>query len=207
MVHNPFPFLTELEKEFKEIRLEEFYPVSIWFSYGSNLFAPDFEMKMREHGSSLSLLRPRTAFLRGWRRSLNNKSATRGISYSIAETPANLESKVPGLLHDIPITDLSAFLQYEGVLNRDYELIQDSGRRYNIRRASARLSRMHRTVACYILEGNCPVSEELRVELMKKNAAKIESYVRTAIEGAIHFGVQISDLQSDLREVERAGRG
>jgi hypothetical protein len=205
MVHEALPFLKSMATEFPDdIIIEEFSPISIWFSYGSNLSTPDFEHKMREHGSSLSLLRPRPGTLVGWRRRLDNKSKTRGLAYAIKKIPSEPNSKVVGIVHDIPIGDLSAFLQFEGVLDDNFELKDKAkGRTYDIRRVSIELRNLDTPIECYTLEGISSANDEERLQRITKRAKDLKAYVRTAMKGSIEFGIEISAFQEDISEIER----
>lgn len=128
-------YLSEIGKIFKGIKPNEFYPISTWFSYGSNLFKQDFERKMLDHGSYLSLIRARPSRREGWKGSLDNESTTRGLAYSTRKGARNIF--VDGILHDVPIADLPAFLQFEGVLDGSYQVKKYSGeRRYDIEKAT-----------------------------------------------------------------------
>ncbi len=153
-------------------------------------------------GSSLSLLRPRVGTLAGWKRSLDNKSKTRGLAYSIKKTPDERDSVV-GIVHDVPIGDLSAFLQFEGILNNNFELRRrDKGRTYDIRRVPIKLRELGTSVECYTSEGVSNANKEERLESMAERTKDLKSYIRTAMKGAIEFDIDISGFQADMREIE-----
>lgn len=205
MTLDSMSFLGAIAAEFKEAKIEEFSPISVWFSYGSNLFAPDFERKMKEHGSFLSLLQARPGRLRGWKRELNNKSKTRGLAYSIKENVEEKPSEVFGIVHDIPIADLSAFLQFEGILDRNSKLREiDKSRAYDVRRVSVELREPRTTVQCYTLEGISIANETERYQRIAERRKDLAVYVRTAMKGAVGFGIDISEFQKDLKEVVSA---
>jgi hypothetical protein len=157
---------------------------------------------MLENGSFLSLIRPRAARLQGWKRSLNNESSKRGLAYSISDRGA--DCSVEGVVHDIPIADLPAFLRFEGILDRNYELIRDEdGRRYDVRRTTVNLRDLPGAQECFVLVGRCLVLDEgQRKDRVKRNKAKLIEYVRTAMKGAIDFGLDASPFEEDLRWVE-----
>ena len=118
--------LQSLQEKFREekIRPEELNPSSTWFSYGSNLYAPDFEFKMSKFDSNLSLLCPLKSTLHGYERKLDNKSTTRGLAFALHEPKVTNGSKflVEGIIHNVPVADLPAFLRFEGVVNKSYKV-------------------------------------------------------------------------------------
>lgn len=184
------------------LKASEFTPISIWFSYGSNLFRQDFERKMLEYGSFLSLVRPRVAHLPIWNRGLNNESTNRGLAYSVSNGDAS-DVPVEGIVHDVPIGDLPAFLRFEGVLDRKYELKTDDERRYDIKKVSVALRDVEGEQDCFVLVGRCTVSDQAkRDELAKANKAKLTEYVITAMKGAMDFGIDTSPFERDLDWVE-----
>ena len=60
-------YLQDIAREF-DLNPDEFAPISTWFSYGSNLSRENFEDKMSDYGSNLTLVRARRSRLRGWTR-------------------------------------------------------------------------------------------------------------------------------------------
>jgi hypothetical protein len=159
---------------------------------------------MRSHGSSLSLLRSRPGTLVGWTRRLDNKSKGRGLAYGIKKTPHQSAAEVMGIVHDIPIADLSAFLQFEGILDQNFELKSKAkGRTYDIRRVPIKLRELPTSVECYALEGILTADEEERVRLIQERSKDLRVYVRTAMKGATDFGIDTSKFQDDMREISR----
>jgi len=114
------------------IEREELTPTSTWFSYGSNLSKLDFERKMKKNDSNLSLLCAVRSTLKGYERKLENRSKTRGLAYSINKTSFlttlfRLWQRpfVYGIVHDVPIDDLAAFLHFEGVIDRNFSKVRE----------------------------------------------------------------------------------
>jgi hypothetical protein len=193
-------FLRSFWEGYSKLKPEEFTPVSTWFSYGSNLFKHDFERKMLEHGSFLSLARARPAVLKGWTRCLENESITRGLAYSVKEESNSI---VEGIVHDVPIGDLPAFLCFEGILDGSYELINGDKRRYDVRQVTVDLRSLESTQDCLILVGRCPVSDEgKRNSRARAQKKKLVEYIRTSMKGAIDFEIGVKSFEDDLRWVE-----
>lgn len=195
-------YLLEIGSIFRGVKANGFYPISTWFSYGSNLFKQDFERKMTDHGSFLSLVRARPGRLEGWKRSLDNESTTRGLAYSIRQEARS--TFVDGILHDVPTADLPAFLQFEGVLDGNYHVKKDPGeRRYDIEKVTVRLLSSNDTQNCLTLVGHCPLTKEIdRKRQVRNHKDVLIKYIRTAIKGAIDFGIDIAPFQEDLRWVQ-----
>ncbi len=220
------PFLECLQREFKEenIRAEEVNPISTWFSYGSNLYRPDFESKIKEYGSNLSLLCALRSTLSGYERRLDNKSSRRGLAYALHELKQTNGSESPepveGIIHSVPVADLPAFLRFEGVLDESYRVIKadkEEGetekkpkrkRRYNIRRVPVIVySKEEPTVCfgyanCFTLLGRYTVPEQSIPCQIERNYEKLVCYVLTAMNGAICFGNDITPFLEDLCKIE-----
>lgn len=196
-------YLREITDRFAGIKLTDFDPVSTWFSYGSNLLKQDFERKMIDHGSYLSLMRARRGSLEGWKRSLDNRSTTRGLAYSIRK---GRRSFVDGIMHDVPVGDLPAYLRFEGVLDGNYHLKKDeAGRRYDIEAVKVRLLSGRETETCLTLVGRCTMSEESeRRKRASDHRDDLTRYIRTSIKGAVDFGIDITPFQKDLQWLEKS---
>jgi hypothetical protein len=199
-------YLHELEKEFSGIRANDLSPISTWFSYGSNMFRQDFEHKMITYGSYLSLVRARPARLRLWDRRLDNESTNRGLAYSVRRGTAH--SFVDGILHDVPIGDLPAFLRFEGILDNNYKVKgHEDERRYDIEQVNPKLLRTREEENCFVLVGHCPISDDAeRIDRARRYKDKLIEYVRTSIKGAIDFGIDTNPFQKDLNWVEGISR-
>src|SRR5271157_1699122 len=89
----------------------ELVPKSAWFSYGSSMNVND--LKSRVDG--LKLGNVRVAKLTGYERRLGNNSKKHGLAYTIRCRPY---SAVYGIVHDIPVDKLWAYLRKEGVANQ-----------------------------------------------------------------------------------------
>ena len=198
--HRESSYLESFWKGYNQLKFEDFAPISTWFSYGSNLFKQDFERKMQENGSPSSLARARVALLRGWKRKLDNESSTRGLAYSVREENGSV---VEGIVHDVPISDLPAFLRFEGILDANYELNAGDKRRYDVRQVIVDLRDAEGSQDCFVLIGRCPVSnKDERNDRARRNKRKLVEYIRTSMKGAIDFGIDTSTLEDDLRWVE-----
>jgi hypothetical protein len=137
-------------------------------------------------------------------RRLDNESRTRGLAYSISKGVKR--SFVNGIVHDVPIGDLAPFLQFEGILNKNYELKDDEGknkRRYEIKKVTVQLVNSNEKTECFTLVGRCTVfAESKKRELVETHADKLMDYVRTAIKGAIDFDINIAPFQRDLKWIK-----
>ena len=180
-------------------------PISNWFSYGSNLYGPDFESKMRKYGSSLSLLCPLKATLKGWKRRLNNISDTRGLAYSITNDPESIDpdSHVDGVLHVVPIADLPAFLRFEGVLDSHFELKKSKERRYDIQGVSPEVWESGNPENCFTLKGITKATETEIDDLIRTYYHNLKEYVQTAKRGAACFEINTSCFQEDLDRIKK----
>lgn len=126
------------------------------------------------------------------------------MAYSIRKGAKN--SSVEGIVHDVPIGDLAAFLRFEGVLDEDFQLKEDKGdnrRRYGIEKSTVQLCELDLAETCFVLIGSSQVSNESRREgLVRKHRDKLVEYVSTAMKGAVDFGIDTSPFHEDLRWVE-----
>lgn len=211
-----FPsLLKSLQVEFKKekIRPKDLNPWSTWFSYGSNLYSPDFESKMKKYGSNLSLLCPVRCTLDGkkYLRMLNNESSGRGLAYALHERPEATNGSeliirnVEGVIHNVPAADLPAFLRFEGILDKCYRLRSEE-RRYNVKRVSVEVHPKKGHVRCFTLLGCSPLPEQKIKEKIKgmkpSELRELVSYVRTAIKGAVCLGIDIEPFERDIARID-----
>jgi hypothetical protein len=144
----------------------------------------------------------------GYERKLDNRSKTRGLAYALHELPqSNTNSQpVEGIVHDVPIADLPAFLRFEGVLNRYYKA---ESSRYEISRAEPQIWK-HETkrevehVSCLVLLGLDRVAEEERPRKTREgnNGEEILRYIRTAMKAAIDFEIDTKPFRDDLADAQ-----
>ena len=129
---------------------------------------------------------------------MDNESATRGLAYSVREGEDS--DSVAGVLHDVPVSDLAAFLRFEGVLDKNFELIDDKyGRRYDVTRSKAVVLDTGREEWCNLLVGRCPVATVSdRINRAAAHREDLIRYVSTSIKGAQDFGIDSSEFQRDL---------
>jgi len=113
-------------------------------------------------------------------------------------------SFVDGIVHDVPVDELAAFLRFEGVLDKNYRLSEDEGenrRRYDIKRITVRLlTNAGETTNCFALVGRCEVANDSeRQNRIRQSKDKLVDYVCTAIKGEIDFEIDVDPFLEDLR--------
>jgi hypothetical protein len=147
------------------------------------------------------------ATLTGYERKLDNRSAKRGLAYSVRE---NVNCSVEGIIHDVPIADLPAFLSFEGIVNEHYSKVKQkdvgsgwTGRRYDIKRVNVAIRESTHEISCFTLMGCCPVpaGDIPSLVKLKDTSKKLISYVETAMKGAITFGIGLAPFQQDLETI------
>lgn len=180
-----------------------FDPISTWFSYGSNLHVADFAQKMEDVGgyhSKLTIQNPRVAALPGYQRKLGNKSTRRCLAYTV-ERREDSDSHVFGIVHEVPLGELLAFLTMEGVV-KEGRLRPDAGedqKRYGIIRIPVLCNGFH--FEAFVLKGRIPSSIESmpRDDAICKN--KLMSYVKIARSGANQFRIDPKPFDEDFTEI------
>ena len=187
------PFLPQLEDCF-QIASTNFLPFSRWFSYGSNLSPSDFRKKMAFYLSDLTLIRPQVALLRGYERSLSNKSNAHGLAYTVKPCDSTITT---GVVHQVPIGQLDPYLQMEGVV-KDGKLRTDRDRKYDLRTVTVTLHGSKEEEVLTLI-GRIPGTI---AEVSTDQYIKLQHYVETSLRGARHFGIDSSGFESD-RELVR----
>jgi hypothetical protein len=147
------------------------------FSYGSNMNEEDFKKEMKQRCYELCLEGTEKRTLFGYRRTLNNKSGSHGIAFSIHHYRSGY---VEGICHDIPIEALGAFLSKEGLFSW----------RPNYRLIKVKVEQEPKPVLS--LEGLKRTSIRKLDDNQRKKALK---YVRTTIIGAERWEVSVSYLK------------
>jgi hypothetical protein len=177
----------------------DFNSSSVWFSYGSNLSETDFKDRMKGYDYELGHLNPIRARLDGWRRELANASKKHGLGYTIVECPTSPALTVEGLLHEIPLKALPAFLRKEGILNQICHVKCDSTRSYDIQRITA----SEPSQEALTLIGRCRKAlDQVENEMLHK----LEKYVEDSICGANFYNLNCSDMISDLECVRERSK-
>jgi len=173
----------------------DFYPSSTWFSYGSNLSEIDFRNRMKDRGYELGHLNPIRAKLDGWRRELANASK-HGLAYTIVR---GTSSTVEGLLHEVPVEALPAFLRKEGVLDPGYRVRSDATRSYDI----IKIVTSEPNQEALTLFGRCPKPLD---QVTHNMLQQLKTYVEVSLEGAKSYQLNCSDMISDLGAISKSLR-
>jgi hypothetical protein len=147
-----------------------------FFSYGSNMNEGKFRKDTKKAGHEFGLKNVTVGVLHGFKRILGNKSKNHGCAFTICHSE---EDFVQGIIHDIPITGLEAFLKKEGVSLSEptYEL------------ALVTISNeKHPILTLKGLKPFRPENLDCREKLLAFH------YVSTSIEGAERWGVEHADM-------------
>ena len=95
------------------------------------------------------------------------------------------------------------FLRFEGVLDDSY-LLKMKERRYNIKKVTVNAE--NDQVNCFTLLGCAHVAEQKvpnLVKVMKRyEFEELLHYVRTAMKGAVSFGINLAPFEKDLSRIE-----
>ncbi|MCL5067284.1 MAG: hypothetical protein M1368_02885 [Thaumarchaeota archaeon] len=122
-----------------------------------------------------------------------------------------------GIIHDVPIADICAFLRFEGVLDESYQVMpkgdwQDfNGKRtYDIKRVVVTIEDApnRHDLNCLALFGSLQVPEDKREqEILKRDKYESEVvYVLTAMKGAADFEIDTLPFEKDLSRVKTWGK-
>jgi hypothetical protein len=170
-------FLNKIREDSRSVLVDYIFEATNsvrFFSYGSNMNEKKFKTDMN---GKLGLINKTTITLKGFKRTLSNRSKGQGIAFSICESPYD---KVEGICHDIPISSLDIFLKKEGVLNSDnpsYRIIK--------------VSISGEQLPVLSLQGLKPMSI---TELSFEKAKLALNYVKISIQGAKCCDLDYKDM-------------
>ncbi len=181
-------------KERFDLEPVKLFPVSIWFSYGSNLSSVDFAAKMCRLKSSLTLIKPQVALLNGYQRILGNKSRAHGLSYTIIRAAAS----VKGIIHEIPYEHLKEYLRMEGVMDQE-GVRADDERTYDVSHVSVNIEDSDLEVLTLI--GRFP---QTIIDVPPSKYSELLRYIETARRGAAHCEIETVGFDADYEAVARA---
>ena len=183
-------FIAEVTRIF-EISKRELIPKSVWFSYGSNMDARDFEARMHRLHSGLKLVNARVAELKGYAIFLGNASKEKGLAYTIRRQRGSV---LKGIMHEVPVEELRAYLRKEGVANERHVKC-DEERTYNIVRVKATCEGSK--IAVLFLKGCRAAELENLPRSDTKLKGRLTDYVETCEAGAKSWQIDFSDFEQD----------
>jgi hypothetical protein len=178
-VIHPSKELVERLKSRFHLRDDFNFNPSLWFSYGSNLDSKYFEAKMKKKESTLKLQHPKKATIGDYVRKLDNRSYGHGLGYEIHYKPG---SRVGGIVHQVPLEHLPAYLWMEGVLDKDLNFSESLT--YDVKEVPVRVDR--KEIQALTLIGN------------KASGRELKEYVQASLRGARRFRVGARQFQRDL---------
>lgn len=194
----PTNLIEELIATFRLGRKQSFDPTSVWFSYGSNLDRSDFEHKMKNIGSSLTLQGVSRATLRDFRRTLDNYSLRHGLAYAINGQKGE---SVQGIIHKVPFGKLGDFLRVEGVLDRNYKLREPPSYRV----IEVDVESIGGTSPAFSLEGNKPCAPREREQLARSKYKELKEYIEASERGAKAQHIESTPFTNDLKWLKSIG--
>lgn len=189
--------IDELVTIFRLKRKNSFSPISLWFSYGSNLDESYFERKMKERGSELTLQGMRKATLYDFHRVLDNRSFQHGLGYAIHHQTGE---SVQGIVHEVPFELVKDFLRMEGVLNKNFE-VSDSPSYHII---EVEVKSEDGPIPTFSLEGNKHRERDER-ERLARGCPELSEYVEATLRGALARGINPRPFMSDFDWLKSIG--